>query len=317
MGLFNRLFGAPTPKAPPTPPGAVKRPPQKPAEKAAEKPQAAPAVRDEEAAVEAPMAEKETAAVRDDEAAAAKTHAPAARETFETATKENFSQEAAAEEDVPETAFCEKRAEAAKEDDRFAPEEVSAGAIDAGDVTVEPVDATVSAADTPTEFVDEAAALPGENAAANENAATDGTTADTKPAAAPEISEHLQKRLDTYFARLRQDFPDGCITRLNTAHKKLAERGAELRRLIGYEGRLDEFFALGGFTYRRGTSGRPSLPAEQTASVEERLRQQFPEDVPTLLAVQQADHRLYLDLRAAARRAGCTVGEYLDQFRAG
>lgn len=320
MGLFNRLFGTPTPKAPPTPPVAVKRPPQKPAEKATEKPQTvpatAPAMRGETTAVDAPAAEKETAAMRDDEAAAAEMHAPAAHETFEPATEESSSQEAAAEEDVPETASFEKKTEAAKEDDRFAPEEVSADAIDTNDVTVESVEAAVSA-DAPTKFVAEAAALPGENAAANENAATDGTTADVKPAAAPVISEHLQKRLDTYFARLRQDFPDGCITRLNTAHKKLAERGAELRRLIGYEGRLDEFFALGGFTYRRGTSGRPSLPAEQTASVEERLRQQFPEDVPTLLAVQQADHRLYLDLRAAARRAGCTVGEYLDQFRAG
>jgi hypothetical protein len=50
--------------------------------------------------------------------------------------------------------------------------------------------------------------------------------------------------------------------------------------------------------------------------VEARLRAQFPEDVPTVLAVQQADHRLYLDLRAVARRENCTVGEYLDRFRA-
>lgn len=127
---------------------------------------------------------------------------------------------------------------------------------------------------------------------------------------------HLQKRLDTYFARLRQDFPDGMVVRLNTQHKKLAERGAELRRLIGYEGRLDEFFALGGFTYQRSVGGRPSLPQEQTASVEDRLRATFPDDVPTVLAVQQADHRLYLDLRAAARKANCTVGEYLQQFKA-
>lgn len=132
----------------------------------------------------------------------------------------------------------------------------------------------------------------------------------------PPWGAHLQKRLDTYFARLRRDFPDGVIVRLNTQHKKLAERGAELRRLIGYEGRLDEFFALGGFTYQRSTGGRPSLPQEQTASVEDRLREAFPDDVPTVLAVQQADHRLYLDLRAAARKANCTVGEYLQQFKA-
>jgi hypothetical protein len=62
--------------------------------------------------------------------------------------------------------------------------------------------------------------------------------------------------------------------------------------------------------------GRPSLPQEQTASVEDRLRAAFPDDVPTVLAVQQADHRLYLDLRAAARKANCTVGEYLQQFKA-
>lgn len=128
--------------------------------------------------------------------------------------------------------------------------------------------------------------------------------------------DHLQKRLDTYFARLRRDFPDGVVVRLNTQHKKLAERGAELRRLIGYEGKLDEFFALGGFTYQRSVGGRPSLPQEQTASVEDRLREAFPDDVPTVLAVQQADHRLYLDLRAAARKANCTVGEYLQQFKA-
>ncbi len=132
----------------------------------------------------------------------------------------------------------------------------------------------------------------------------------------PPWGAHLQKRLDTYFARLRVDFPDGVVVRLNTGHKKLAERGAELRRLIGYEGRLDEFFALGGFTYQRSTGGRPSLPQEQTASVEDRLREAFPDDVPTVLAVQQADHRLYLDLRAAARKAGCTVGEFLQQFKA-
>lgn len=173
---------------------------------------------------------------------------------------------------------------------------------------------------TKTEEVAEEVTAPAQPEAANETA-----PAAEKAAPAVEAAEatadapwgaHLQKRLDTYFARLRQDFPDGVVVRLNTQHKKLAERGAELRRLIGYEGKLDEFFALGGFTYQRSVGGRPSLPQEQTASVEDRLRAAFPDDVPTVLAVQQADHRLYLDLRAAARKAGCTVGEYLQQFKA-
>lgn len=141
------------------------------------------------------------------------------------------------------------------------------------------------------------------------------------PAAAPPVvseppwGDHLQKRLDTYFARLRLDFPDGNVVRLNTRHKKLAERGAELRRLIGYEGDLDGFFALGGFTYQRTRGGRPPLAGGQTDSVDERLRALFPEKPPSLTAVQQRDHRLYLDLRAAARKADCTVGEYLKKVK--
>lgn len=172
----------------------------------------------------------------------------------------------------------------------------------------------------PKEPVTEEIAAESEDESAKEPAEV--PTAEEVPGAAeekgatPPWGAHLQKRLDTYFARLRQDFPDGQVSGLNTQHKKLAERGAELRRLIGYEGRLDEFFALGGFTYQRRTGGRPSLPSTQTDSVEDRLRARFPDDVPTVLAVQQADHRLYLDLRAAARRAGCTVGEYLEQFKA-
>jgi len=135
------------------------------------------------------------------------------------------------------------------------------------------------------------------------------------PALPTQFPEELQKRLDSYFARLRQEYPEGEIRRLNTGHKKLAERGAELRRLIGYEGKLDEFFALGGFTYHRSAGGRPTLPAAATESVEDRLRAMFPEDVPTVLAVKQADPRLYLDLRAAARKQGRTAGEFLQQFK--
>ena len=74
--------------------------------------------------------------------------------------------------------------------------------------------------------------------------------ADAPPPASPqrEWDAVTQRKLDRYFARLREIYPDGVIARLNTGHKKLAERGAQLRRLLGMEGELDAFFALGGFT---------------------------------------------------------------------
>lgn len=125
----------------------------------------------------------------------------------------------------------------------------------------------------------------------------------------------LQKRLDTYFARLREIYPDGVISHFNTGHKKLAERGAELRRLLEMDGDLDGFFALGGFTYQRSNGGRPPLPLsdEDEKVVINRIKTLFPEGVPVVMAIRDADHRLYLNLRALARRENMTVGEYLRE----
>ena len=124
-----------------------------------------------------------------------------------------------------------------------------------------------------------------------------------------------QRKLDRYFARLREIYPDGVISRLNTGHKKLAERGAQLRSQLEMEGELDAFFALGGFTYCRMTGGRPPLPLTEAdcETMQTRIRQLFPEGVPVVMAVREADHRLYLDLRAVARREGKNVGEYLRE----
>ena len=124
-----------------------------------------------------------------------------------------------------------------------------------------------------------------------------------------------QRKLDRYFARLRQVYPDGEIVRLNTGQKKLAERGAQLRREIHMEGCLDAFFALGGFTYRRSEGGRPSVvqTAREQQGLLRNLRAAFPQGAPSVAAVQQADHRLYLNLRAAARREQCTMTEFLSR----
>ena len=124
-------------------------------------------------------------------------------------------------------------------------------------------------------------------------------------------AEALQRKLDRYFARLREIYPDGVIVRLNTGHKKLAERGAQLRRLTGDEGDLDAFFARGGFTYQRSGGGRPALALGDVADIEARVRALFPDGAPTAMALRDLDHRLYLDLRALARREDVTVSAWL------
>lgn len=131
--------------------------------------------------------------------------------------------------------------------------------------------------------------------------------------AASDFEPVLQRKLDRYFERLRAVYPTGVITRLNTGQKKLAERGAQLRRMCHMENELDAFFALGGFTYERTTGGRPRNvqdPAAQTALVTE-VKALFPQGIPSAAALDRADHSLYLRLRSAARLSGQTLTDFL------
>ena len=81
------------------------------------------------------------------------------------------------------------------------------------------------------------------------------------------------------------------------------------------EGELDNFFALGGFTYCRTNGGRPPLPLTDAdcERIHAHIRQLFPEGVPVVMAIRDADHRLYLDLRAVARREGKKLADYLRE----
>ncbi len=152
------------------------------------------------------------------------------------------------------------------------------------------------------------------------------TTPTVKPVVSETISEKpktsapssafepvLQRKLDRYFERLRAVYPTGVITRLNTGQKKLAERGAQLRRMCGMENELDAFFALGGFTYERTAGGRPRNvqdPLAQDALVTE-VQALFPKGIPSAAALDRADHSLYLRLRSAARLSGLTLTDFL------
>lgn len=144
---------------------------------------------------------------------------------------------------------------------------------------------------------------------------------DTKPSSiSPSspgaIDPAIQKKLDRYFARLRTIYPDGVIVRLNTGQKKLAERGSQLRHALNWDQDLDSFFALGGFTYQRSESGRPpTLKGEEDVhDLVQDIRKEFPDGVPSVAAVQKADHRLYLNLRSAARKEECTMTEFMKKY---
>lgn len=226
--------------------------------------------------------------------------------------------------EVPAAATAPAAAEAAREDvpsaaDVDIPVDTDAPLSAAADIdAAEDMDAVGTAAHTEAPPPEQEAAAPlaeGEEGAAPSPAAILPEEAGAEWPAG--LEPRLRKRLEAYFSRLEELYPDKVVVRLNTGHKKLAERGAELRRLVGMEGELDRFFALGGFTYQRSGGGRPPLPLteEDCRAMRERLQALFPQGIPTVMAVRDADSRLFLDLRAVARREGLTVGDYLRRHR--
>ncbi len=130
------------------------------------------------------------------------------------------------------------------------------------------------------------------------------------------FDDGLQKKLNRYFERLRAVYPDGVITRLNTGQKKLAERGAQLRKLCGMENELDAFFALGGFTYERTAGGRPRAVSSATArgALVNEVKTLFPSGIPSAATLDRVDHALYLRLRSAARLSGTTITAFLNDY---
>ena len=131
----------------------------------------------------------------------------------------------------------------------------------------------------------------------------------------PAFDDGLQKKLDRYFERLRAVYPNGVISRLNTGQKKLAERGAQLRKLCGMENELDAFFALGGFTYERTAGGRPRNVQSSTAqaALVNEVKALFPNGIASAAELDRADHALYLRLRSAARLSGGTITAFLNE----
>lgn len=131
------------------------------------------------------------------------------------------------------------------------------------------------------------------------------------------FDEALQAKLDRYFARLRAVYPSGVISHLNTGQKKLAERGAKLRKLCGMENELDAFFALGGFTYERSVGGRPRNVQTATVSacstMVAEIRSLFPNGITSAAELDRFNHALYLQLRCAARLSGETITAFLTK----
>lgn len=69
------------------------------------------------------------------------------------------------------------------------------------------------------------------------------------PKSGKEIDARVMKRLQTFFDRLSEAYPDRVVIHFNRDFKKLAERGTELRRLAGYGEDNDAFFTDFGFSY--------------------------------------------------------------------
>ena len=105
--------------------------------------------------------------------------------------------------------------------------------------------------------------------------------AEWRPASETEFPPALSKRLNTFFDRLAESYPDKVVIHFNRDHKKLAERGTELRRLAGYGEDNERFFSDFGFTYVNALKQKTDSHGTYEDLIE-RLKAAFPDGIVCL-----------------------------------
>ena len=102
--------------------------------------------------------------------------------------------------------------------------------------------------------------------------------AEWNPASGTEFAPALAKRLNTFFDRLAECYPDCVVIHFNRDHKKLAERGTELRRLAGYGDDNEKFFSDFGFTYINALKQKTDSHGTYEELIE-KLKAAFPDGI--------------------------------------
>ena len=105
--------------------------------------------------------------------------------------------------------------------------------------------------------------------------------AEWRPASGTEFAPALAKRLNTFFDRLAECYPDRTVIHFNRDHKKLAERGTELRRLAGYGEDNDKFFSDFGFSYINALKQKTDSHGTYEELIA-RLKEAFPDGIVCL-----------------------------------
>ena len=128
------------------------------------------------------------------------------------------------------------------------------------------------------------------------------------PKSGREIEPGVLRRLQIFFDRLAERYPDRTVIHFNRDHKKLAERGTALRRLAGYGEDNDAFFADFGFRYVNALRRQ----AESHGTFEElidRLRAAYPDGIVNLYEAEP----FRSDLSYFARKKRRTAKHILRQ----
>lgn len=130
--------------------------------------------------------------------------------------------------------------------------------------------------------------------------------------------DYLRRRIDNLMLKLKKEYPNGIVSKLNTNHKKQAETVRELAKTLGYSNAA-EFLRAYGFVMEIDKGGRPQTTASNYTDIINELKRRYPDGAPfgTVTKLVEANLDLKAQLKTLRNQAPQLFGMKFKNYLLG